>query len=210
MILPLRLARPLAAELLCLILGLFTPVGAVAAVVYHVEADTQSIAGTDGALFLQFNPGIAGAAPSATAVLSLLSLDGGTLEPPLILSGSVEASEPEEPFELRFSNSTAWNDAYQPVKFGQSLSFQVSFDGDFMTSTEDVGTAFWISLLTVDDQVLLPDESGTASLTFQLFAPAQIEHSLNPAFDVSVVPEPSTWVLLLVGMIGIAATCRKR
>ncbi|MFZ6749731.1 NF038129 family PEP-CTERM protein [Undibacterium sp. Ren11W] len=179
---------------------------------YHVVLDTSKLVGS-GWLDLQFNPGQDG----ATAAIADLTHFSGQLssgQSP-VLSGSVFG---DLTGNTVFSNQGAYNDLFQAVNFGQVLSFNLRFSGAFLTTPGSFGTSFGLSLYGADQVSLLgnPDPVSGSLLTFELMPAAtsgQFGKVTPTVFDnamlsVSAVPEPSEWLLMLVGLTMLGAIVR--
>lgn len=196
-------------RLICVLLTMGLIANASADSQYHVVLDTSKLVGS-GWLDLQFNPGQA----SATAAIADLTHFSGQLssgQSP-ILSGSVIG---DLAGNAAFSNQGAYNDLFQAVNFGQVFSFNLRFSGAFLNSSGSVGTRFALSLYGADQVSLLgnPDAVSGSLLSFELMPAAtagQFGQVTNTVFDttmlsVSAVPEPSEWLLMLLGFAMLAA-----
>ncbi|MEN9866237.1 MAG: hypothetical protein RL748_1827 [Pseudomonadota bacterium] len=181
---------------------------------YHVVIDATQFAGS-GWLDLQFNPG-QDTAPSAFAFVKGFTgeLDNSQAAQ---VSGSVTGDISSQ---VNFSNSTAYNDLFQAVKFGQRISFDVSFAGPFLNSSDSsVGSSFGVALYGSDQVTVLGNgDAGSGSLlTFNLVSTGTPVGNVTPVvFDaalvnVSAVPEASEWMMLMAGLgvMGVFARRRK-
>ncbi len=195
---------------LSLLLSLST---AHADMLYHVNIDTSALNGGSGYIDLQFNSGDS-SAPAATALLSGFA-GSITLLPSVVNEGDVSGALPAT---LVFANSTAFNDVFQSVLFGNDFSFDISFGGDFLNAGGSIGTSFALSLYAQDGftTLLTTDPNGTL-LTTEL-APGGIVTNTTFAADalgspsvVAVTPVPLPAALwLLLGGLGVLPWRGKR
>jgi len=182
------------------------------AATYAITFDTSAFTATDGWFDIQFNPGM-DTAPGASASLSLTSFDGvlllgGQPDGSVVanVGGAVAAaSDPHgaQSMTLNFTNSTAFNAWLQPANFGSSVSFTVSFDGAWASATDNVGTAFSISMLDAGYNNLF----GTPTV-FDLRPGGAVDIS-NGGATVSAVPLPAAWTLLTSGLGLLAVGARR-
>ena len=152
-----------------------------AAVQYAVTIDTSSVAGTNGYVDLQLNPGNATSQP-VTARITNLSIAGGALTGTAQITGDVTGAPPAP---IIMNNSTPLNEDFQPVTFGSSVTFLVELSGpgiDAPNGTATAGTTFSVSLY---------DQGQNAILTDQVFgsgAAGQIDVNLNGTLTVTAFP----------------------
>lgn len=164
-----------------LAVALMSPVHA--AFDYRITVDTASLLGSAGYFDFQFNPGTT-SAPGAQAALTDFSgntvLVGGE-----VVDGDVTGSLPGL---LLFSNTTPFNALLQPVTFGSTATFDLSFSGPFETASSGSNTRFSLGLLDSDfDPLLTVDPVGTV-LQFEL-APGS--GMTAAAFDADLIGAPS-------------------
>jgi hypothetical protein len=181
----------------------------LAAIVYDISVNSSSVASQPGYLDVQFNPGQSPGAPPATATISQFVLGGGALGGPALLDGDVTGSLPGV---VAFGNGSPFNAILQPLSsIGNSTSFRVSFDGDFLTAASSVDTAFSLALLDAAFNPLLSSDPTDGRLVvFDLGSHGAVTFSsFSTAISVNAVPEPSAWLLLVAGLGGIALSCRR-
>lgn len=101
---------------------------AVAGPVYQVAIDTSSLAGTNGAIYVQFNPGSGAASvtvdPFDVGTGALLVGGGAGSLPP---GGTGDFGGSLDPPPLTLSNTFGLNDYLQYLTFGDAISFTVTF-----------------------------------------------------------------------------------
>jgi hypothetical protein len=188
------------------LLSALWPASASADFTYQITADTSSLNGTAGNLDFQFNPGDS-SAEAATAVITNFQAVGGTLALSNVLTGDASGLLPGT---LTLDNGTAYNDAFQGLTFGTSISFDLTLSGPALNSPGgNVGSSFAFSLYASDGvtPLLTTDTNGsvvtvnvnpdgTASvLTFAQSAGNNMP--VASAAPVSSVPAPPSIVLLL-------------
>lgn len=185
---------------LAMALSLGAGAAMAAPVSYHVTLDTSAFTG-DGYLDLSFG-GIDGAAGAATALVSNVT---GALTSTTDVIGAVNG----DLTTTASFNNAFYGDLAQLVHFGGVFGFDVLFD----FANTGTGSSFALSLLdTSFDSLLgtnfaaaiyLTPGSGASFVTFSPFATVT-------AIDVAAVPEPGQWLLMLTGLLLLAAMARRR
>jgi|SRR6516165_3764446 hypothetical protein len=167
-------------------------------ITYDVSVNTSSIAGTNGSLDFNFNPG-----PLVTQAASLQILGfatgptDGTLAGGPTLTGDITGALPGT---LTFDNGTGFNDYFEGFTYGKNLLFDVSLYGPALSSpngTSTSGSTFAFSMfsnaagtipaLTTDGFAFKVDVNLDGTTTVTNFASQT---------TIGVVPEPSTLALL--------------
>ncbi len=188
---------------------------AAAGNVYHVEINTTQLTGS-GWLDLQFNPGN-DTAPAAVASLSHFVGQLGSDAPQI--AGDVNGSLGNVGSQVSFANTTTYNDLFQSVRFGQRLSFDVSFSGSFLNSNNtSVGSSFGVALYGSDQVTVLGngDANSGSLLTFQLLSTGSPVGNISSVvydptlINVSAVPEASEWMMMVAGLGVLGALARRR
>lgn len=190
---------------------LFAISASASPVTYAVTVNTSSIAGDQGSLDFNFNPGPLETQAAALQILGFSS-DGSLAGSPQ-LTGDVSGVLPST---LTFDNSTGFNDYFDGFTYGSTLSFDVSLYGSALSSPDGVstsGSAFAFSMFsdaagtipvltsdTTDGYALLVNvnPNGTTTLT---------DYSTP---DTSPVPEPGSFLLLGTGMAFALGALRSR
>ncbi|MGZ8217239.1 NF038129 family PEP-CTERM protein [Methylomagnum sp.] len=178
---------------------------------YQVSVDTSSLSG-DGSLDFQFNPG---ALDSQSATLQILnfSTDGALLPGPA-LSGNVSGNLPTT---LTFDNGGAFNDYFQGITYGSTLSFQVDLSGPAVDAPDGVatsGSAFAFSLFS-DTAGTVPalttDLTNGSALTVDLgLNGATSVTNFSDATTVAAVPIPATVWLFGSALAGLGIIGKRR
>lgn len=182
-------------------------IGTVSAASFFITADTSSVAGTHGYIDLQFNPGDT-TTQAATANILNLEADGGMLDYTSVqISGDVTTS----PGLITENNDTPYNDYFQGLTYGTSLSFLVILSGPAIDNPDGVSTAgstFGVGFYdSGSNSILTDDASGfagevninldgtTTPVTFLYGGELSVA-------TIQLVPEPST-LWLGAGIIGM-------
>lgn len=173
---------------------------------FQITVDTSEIAGTNGYVDFQFNPADV-IAPGASASISAW---GGsiTLFGAPAIEGSVVGTLPGT---VSLLNSTAFNDYFHAVEFGDAFSFQVQFSGDFAVEPSLLATSFALSLYAADamSPLLTNDVSGSI-VRFELASSGVTFETFTPSVQVTPVPLPAAAWLLLSGLTGLIGVSRSR
>jgi hypothetical protein len=171
-------------------------------ITYDVSVNTSSIAGTNGSLDFNFNPG-----PLVTQAASLQILGfatDGTLAGGPTLTGDVTGALPGP---LTFDNGTGFNDYFEGFTYGKNLHFDLSLYGPALSSpngTSTSGSTFAFSMFsnaagtipalmtdTTDGFAFKVDVNLDGTTTVTNFS-SQTTIGVVPV----LVPEPSTLALL--------------
>src|SRR5580692_1663758 len=129
-----QLSPLLIAPVLC-----FASMASAGPITYDVTVNTSSISGTAGSLDFNFNPG-----PSATQFASLQILnftsDGSLVNCASNVQGFCATGDVsgQLPGALTFDNGTGFNDYFDGLTFGTTLSFDVSLYGPALSAPDGV------------------------------------------------------------------------
>ena len=183
---------------------------------YGITIDTSSLAGYQGFLDVQFNPGLGGS-QEASATVVAFTTDGSFSAAPPATFGPVLGTLPGN---LYIYNS-APNDYFQEFTFGSRIFFYVNFFGPALDSPDgsSAGSTFgfglWDStgatpLLTTDPIggfVASVDLNNDGSVTPHNLPPGADGGS--PVADFSAAPEPGSWLLAASALAFIAMKRRR-
>jgi len=197
-------AKQFSVTLLMLVILTLANNGLAHALTYQITVDTSSLYGTTGFLDLQLNPGNLNA-PAAQALINGFSTDG-TLGA-VSLGNSWGNYSGTLPGAVTLVNS-ALTDYDQAITYGNTLTFNVTFSGAFLTAScsgSCIDSAFILSLFDGNYASLLSNDQLNGSLvTFQL-PPGGGETYTNfgsPASvaGVAAVPLPPAFYLFMSGL----------
>lgn len=198
-------------------LGTLTLGAAAQAQRFQVTLNTTSLSGTAGNLDFQFNPGGAGAQNATlqisgfttTGTLAGTAMDTGGVTPPGTLPGT-----------LTIANSGNFNDVFQGITFGSTLSFLATFSGPALNPPggTTVGSTFAFSLYDAAGANTLLGTNADGSVLDISVNPdgSQTPQSGSTALTVTAVPVPeaspalSLGLLLALGGGGLAVARRRR
>jgi VCBS repeat-containing protein len=136
--------------------------GAEGRVRYHVAIDTAALAGTQGLLSFQFNPGAIPGSPDAEARITALSFFGGTAGGSTIVGDASQTSISE--FTLR--PSAALNRLIEDVTLGGSIQFDLELVGPGLSQPHfgNFADMFALQLLGANGAVPLLSADRSASI----------------------------------------------
>ena len=178
-------------------------------ITYNVTIDTSSISGTAGSLDFNFNPGPLVSQSASLQILGFAS--NGTLASSPITTGDVAGVLPAT---LTFDNGTAFNDYFEGLAFGSTLSFQVSLFGPALSAPDGIstsGSTFAFSMFsdaggtiptlttdTTDGFAFTVDVNLDGTTTLTDFSS---ESNVTPATTpVGTSPEPASFALFGAGI----------
>jgi hypothetical protein len=183
-------------------------VSARADVVLSFVVNTQSLAGTNGYVDFQFNPGVLS---TQSATVDVKNFAGATYAAGTQMDTGGASGGPL-PGTVAITNSTVYNDDNEGVKFGSTMTFTLDFTGSAINSPNGTalsGSSFAFSLFDATDvtPLLTNDPNGFAAVVN-----VNTNGSLTtttPSGSVAVLPEPASW-LMMGGALSLLGVYRRR
>ena len=182
--------------------------------VFQLRVDTSTLAGTSGAIDLQFNPG-PNTFQSATVQISAFQ---GASSTSAQKTGSVTGGP--LPNVLTINNTQALNEDLESIAFGNSLSLTLDFSGVAIntpgSSNPQAGSVFTLGLFSdaaATMPVLTYDPDG--AIFREIINPGGQLVTQVTSPQASLVPEPSCVALVTLAGLGLIAlqayqkVCRK-
>ena len=152
---------------------------------YHVVVDTAALAGIQGLLSFQFNPGAIPGSPDAEAQITALNLFGGALGGSTIDGDAAEALGGD----LRLRPSAALNRLIENVTLGARIEFDLEFVGSGLTQPGlgDFADVFALQFVSATGAVPLLGADSTGSLLRVILSPdgSTQAHSSGAAVTVA-------------------------
>ena len=171
---------------------------------YRFTINTSSLAGQADNLDFQLVPGDL-SAPQVTLQISNFSVNGGSYTPGgVVLTGDATGALPNN---LVLDNLTGYNDAYQSILLGASLSFLAAVSGPGVNTPSSPGTTFGFSIYNNAGTIGLLTTSADGTIGGLVFndltgvAPYSNPATVGAASaaTITAAPEPSTTSLLFMG-----------
>jgi PEP-CTERM motif len=174
-----------------------------ASVIYDFAINTSTLSGQAGNLDFLLSP-FSVPAPGVTAVVSGFSTDAVFNPGDISLTnatGSLASS-------VTLANASTFNDAFQPVTFGNFVDFEVTLSGPGIDTPDSDGTSFIFSLYDSTGSFgLLTDSPNNDLAGVTADSVNGIVPYTNPpvpggvsAASVTPIPEPSTYLLVSLGL----------
>ena len=181
----------------------FGVLASAGAITVTVNVDTSSVTSQNGAIYMQFDPGLN--ADPATATITNFQIFGvGNLlsVPPVQTNGDVSGALNSPPLIL--ANTSGLNDYLHFLVFGDSLSFRVALNTTVSGSASS-GSAFVFGLTSSDglSPILTSDPGGFLGQVISDETGHYSFASLSPAASLALaggVPEPSSAGLIGAGI----------
>ena len=220
------------------ICGLFiasaaAPFAVASPIVYQVTVNTTSVAGSNGFVYLQFNPAGQTGQQEATATVSgytgaanVTPANNSTSGNVTVTNGPALTPATMIGFDTGANGSSSTNYFLADQLFTTGITFDVSLDGSEIESPNDQGggTTFYLSFFNSSDNPNLTSDSDgvVGSLTVNPNGTVTAETYPGPTGGSSVVtfitppptppstvPEPSSAFLLIGGGMGLWAIARR-
>ena len=177
--------------------------------------DSASIAALDGFLFVQKSlydvAAIGGTSNFPGSTRGLLTLDGLVFSIPTGGVPSLTITETEDGFTspppYSLTSSSTGSFVNQPSGGGHtaSSSFNGASTPTYSVLSDGIGTNAQANMATLDDLSPVTPYTVSNTIIFGL-APGTATSPITDEFSVSgtVIPEPSTWAMMLLGFAGLA------
>lgn len=196
--------------LLSLLFGSLAALNA-ASITYHVTVDSSGIpAATAGFVEFQFNQANALTSLSATASITNFSSNGFTFDNVATnFQGGVTGSLAAPP--LVFDNTGGGANVFDQgvAVFGSGFVFDVTFSGAALTSPSTDGSEFFVLLLDTSYNPLVNPQLGGEAATILLNGDTTITPNPTSISTIAFIPEPSTWLTGLAGLLLLGCRCRR-
>ena len=172
----------------------FGALSAHADVILYAVVDTHTLAGTTGYVDFQFNPG---PLTTQSASLKIENFAGATY----VAGSQVDtggASGGPLPSTVTLNNSTSYNDDYESVKFGNTLTFALDFGGNAINApngTAVSGSSFAFSLSDAGGNPLLTNDPNGFDAVVNINTKGMVSYTL-PSPSVTFAPEPTSWLMM--------------
>jgi hypothetical protein len=179
-----------------------------AASVYQFAVNTSSLGAEAANLDFQLVPGGL-TSPTVTAVISDLVTDGTFTPGDIVLTGDATGMLSDT---VTLNNTTLYNDAFQPIDTGNSVSFLVTFSGPGIDTPVTPGTVFAFSIFDSTGTIALLTTSPDGSIAGVTADSLGVQPFTNPATNAGssaaavalVTPEPESLLLTGLGMAAFA------
>ncbi|MEH6437231.1 NF038129 family PEP-CTERM protein [Massilia sp. DD77] len=170
--------------------------GAIAGPTYHVTLDTSAWKGTTGYLDLGYNgPGDAG-----PAVARVSNFVGNFFGDAILFDGAAGDVDTG----VTITNLGGFNFFDKAIVFDDVLSFEVMLD----ELAADNGMLFSVALFNADFSAYLGGEGNLLEISLIPGVPDAVFVAPGAPLDVTAVPEPGDWALVLTGLLLIGFTRR--
>lgn len=175
---------------------------------YDVTVDTSSLAGINGAVDFQFNPGPLISQPATLQIVDFSTL--GTLAGSPTLTGDVSGALPGT---VTFDNGTGYNDYFEGLQFASTLSFNLILSGPALSSpdgTSTSGSSFAFSMFsdaagTVSALTTDSTDGFAFTLNVNLDGSTAVNDlSAQTDIQLGAIPEPGNMLLVGAGLAGVA------
>jgi hypothetical protein len=178
-----------------------------ASISYRFTINTATLSGQADNLDFQLNPGGV-SSPLVALDISGFVLNGGSFTANQIaLTGDASGSLDGD---LLLDNNSGFNDAFQPVLLGTSVTFVATLSGAGVTGPASPGSSFGFSIYNGAGTTPLLTTSGDGTIAGINLDAGGVASFTNPATGggssvatvtaISTAPEPSNAVLILLGL----------
>ena len=187
----------------------FSALAARADVILSIVVDTHTLAGTNGYVDFQFNPG---ALSTQSATLDIKNFAGATYLPGSQVDTGGATGGPL-PAMVILINSTIYNDDFEGVKFGNTMTFTLDFTGSAINAPNGTalsGSSFAFSLFdsTGNNPLLTNDPNGFAAVV-NVNRNGSLTATV-PSSSVAILPEPSSWMMISGSLLALGGCYRRK
>jgi hypothetical protein len=195
---------------------LFAVSASASPITYGVTVNTSFIAGNQGSLDFNFNPGPLETQSASLQILGFSS--DGSLVGGSELNGDVSGALPST---VTFDNGTGYNDYFEGFTYGSTLSFEVSLYGPALSSPNGVstsGSTFAFSMFS-DSAGTIPVLTNDMTDGFAFIVNVNLDGTTtttnysdqtNVEPPASATPEPNPFLLFITGLAILAVVFRQR
>jgi hypothetical protein len=205
--------------------GLAAPAAFADEIQYTITVDTSSQFANYGYLEMQFN---ASSSPTQLAIADVTNFStDGFLNPADPNNDEINDVSGQLPGTVSFDNGTSYNDYFEGITFGHSITFDLDLSGPAISSPNgDGGGTFTLDFLnsgisqylftddpTNDVPVLtvnLNEDGSTTGATYSSVNNGAPVVTLSGPTVISPIPEPSAVLVLASGLVAIEMARRKR
>lgn len=181
-------------------------------ITYLVMANTSSVNGTTGYIDLQFDPGFQ-TTQSAVVAVNSFATDGIMNPGSVQVAGDVTGLLPSS---VTIGNSTQFNDYFEGLIFGDTVTFRLALSGPALTSPNGTalsGSTFGIGFY--DSTGFNPILTTNVTDGFAGVINVNLDGTTTPivfplndgvsisAISITAIPEPSSLWLVGVGILGL-------
>jgi hypothetical protein len=188
-----------------------------ASVSYRFTINTATLSGQADNLDFQLNPGDL-SSPFVMLDISSFVLNGGSFTANHIaFTGDAAGTLAGH---LTLDNNSGFNDAFQPVLVGTSVTFVATFSGAGVNNPASPGSSFGFSIYNGAGTTPLLTTSGDGTIAGVNLDAGGVAAFTNPATGggssvatvavISTAPEPSNAVLMLLGLCSIIVRAGQR
>lgn len=186
-------------KLLVIAVSLFAATSAFASLSYNFNVDTTSVNGQSGYIELQYNQGVLPTGASSASITNFASdATLGTALPTGSISGTL-------PSAVTINNNPGWNDYYQAVTFGNTISYSLNLSG------APAGNSFALSFWGADGATPLLTTDMTNGIATRVDVNPDGSSAIvtNNSGNVTATPIPAAVYLFGSGLAGLIGMRRK-